>query len=327
MSGTLRPMSMTRNAWRIVATSASALVLLSCGSKATPIVTTEPSPTTSHTTHAENDAVTDRARAALTEVGAQQLVMNPRYDKEVNTALQGIWRGYPLTAYVVPTSAVPSASELILLTRREVKGHEVDVVKGQHSTTEMFRFVLGPDTWLLSSGEDETVSLALVEALLEGVESSPSLSTSTATPTTPPDAVAAFIAFAVGEEVEVPWADTIRLSVEGTQVARFDAGLAGTRSTWQVCPSGQDLYEQRDCPVSPLRTLAIAADEGEVVSEVEAPEVIGCNNYSVPENLAETSVWLRPDRGQRNCFSDFAILAALDADGRIAAVDLALSGP
>ena len=290
-------------------------------------MTTEPSPTTSRTTHAANEAVTDRARAALTEVGAQQLGMQRGHDNEVNTALQGVWRGYPLTAYVVPTSAAPSASELILSARREVKGHEVDVMKGQHSTTEMFRFVLGPDTWLLSSGQDETVSLALVEALLDEAESSSSPGTSTATPTPTPAAVVAFIAFAVGEEVEVPWADTIRLSIEGTHVARFDAGLAGTRSTWHICPSGQDLYEQRDCPVSPLRTLAIAADEGEVVSEVEAPEVIGCNNYSVPENLAETSVWLRPDRGQRNCFSDFAILAALDADGRIAAVDLALSGP
>lgn len=160
-------MNMTWSAWRIVATGTSALVLLSCGSNMTPDATTQPSPAASRATHAANEEVTDRARAALTEVGAQQLMMEPGYDNEVNTAFQGVWRGYPLIAYVVPTSAVPSASELILVARRQVKGQAVDVMKGEDNTTRMLRFVLGPDTWLLSSRDSGTVSVALVEALLD----------------------------------------------------------------------------------------------------------------------------------------------------------------
>lgn len=164
---------------------------------------------------------------------------------------------------------------------------------------------------------------ACVEPESSGDESEPT----TPNPSPTQDAVSAFVAFAEGDETEVSWADIVRLSIEGTQVARFGAARAGQRSTWNVCPSGEDQYEGRDCPVSPLRTLALAADEGEVVREDEPPDVIGCNRYSVPEDTKGTSVWLRPDDGQRSCFADFAILVALDSDGRVISVDLALSGP
>ena len=142
--------------------------LLSCSSSTTPDATTQPQAATSTAAvhQAANQDVTARARAALTGVGAQQLVVEPGYEKEVNTALQGVWREHPLIAYVVPTSALPSSSELTVLAQRNIKGQTVDVVKGQDSTVQMLRFVLGPDTWLVGLPQKPQVSVALVGALL-----------------------------------------------------------------------------------------------------------------------------------------------------------------
>lgn len=92
--------------------------------------------------------------------------MESGYKNEVNTALQGVWRAYPLIAYVVPTSASASSSELTVVAQRSIKGQTVDVVKGKHSTVQMLRFVLGPDTWLVGLPEKPRVSAALVGALL-----------------------------------------------------------------------------------------------------------------------------------------------------------------
>jgi len=113
-----------------------------------------------------NAAVTDRARAALTEVGARHLVLKSGYDHEVNTGLEGVWRGHPLVAFVVPTSARPLDSELMVVARRHIKGQAVDVVQGEDSSIRMLRFVLGPDTWLLASLDGMTTSIALVRVLL-----------------------------------------------------------------------------------------------------------------------------------------------------------------
>ena len=187
-------MNMTSSAWRVFAVGAIAMVLLSCSSNTTPGATTQASPATSSAAervdksepltvpdsrgsepvrsddksapYPANKEVTDRSRTALTEVGAQRLVMKPGYGHEVNTAFEGVWRGHPLIAYVVPTSALPSASELIFVDRRHIKGQAVDVVHGEDSTTRMLRFALGPDTWLLASRNRMTMSVALVEALL-----------------------------------------------------------------------------------------------------------------------------------------------------------------
>jgi hypothetical protein len=110
--------------------------------------------------------VAARARAALTRAGAKQLVAKAGYENEVNTALQGVWREHPLVAYVVPTSALPSSSELTVVDQRNIKGRTVDVVQGQNSTVQMLRFVLGPDTWLVGLPEKPRVSVTLVAALL-----------------------------------------------------------------------------------------------------------------------------------------------------------------
>ena len=171
------------------------------------------------------------------------------------------------------------------------------------------------------------LAVALVLVLLACAKPESPVGEPESTIPTTPDAVTTFVDFAEGDEVEVRWADIVYRSIEGTQVARFDSGFARRRSTWAVCPPGEDVYEGRDCPVSPLQVLAIAADEGEVVREDEPPDVIGCNHYSVPKDLKGTPVWLRPDDRQRSCFSDFAILVAVDTIGRVASVDLALSGP
>jgi len=140
--------------------------LLSCSSSTTPDATPQPQAAAAPANQAPNQGVTARARAALTGVGAQQLVVEPGYENEVNTALQGVWRAYPFIAYVVPTSALPSSSELTLVAQRNIKGQTVAVVKGQDSTVQMLRFELGPDTWLVGLPEKPRVSVALVGALL-----------------------------------------------------------------------------------------------------------------------------------------------------------------
>ena len=142
--------------------------VLSCSSSTTPDATTQPHVTTATAigNAAPNQDVTARARAALTRAGAQQLVAKPGYENEVNTALQGVWREHPLMAYVVPTSALPSSSELTVVDQRNIGGQAVDVVKGQDSTVQMLRFVLGPDTWLVGLPEKPRVSATLAGALL-----------------------------------------------------------------------------------------------------------------------------------------------------------------
>lgn len=92
--------------------------------------------------------------------------MEPGYEHEANTAFKAVWRTYPLIAYVVPTSALSSSSELTVVARRTIEGQSVDVVEGEDSTVQMIRFVLGPDTWLVASPDRPTASVALVEVLL-----------------------------------------------------------------------------------------------------------------------------------------------------------------
>ena len=157
---------MTSTVLRMFLSGAFAAGLLSCGSSTTLSATTPPSLATATTSRATNHDVTDRARASLTGVGAQQLVVEPGYENEVNTAFKGVWREHPLIAYVVPTSALPSSSELTVIAQRSIEGQAVDVVEGEDSTFQMLRFVLGPDTWLVASPDKPTVSVALVGALL-----------------------------------------------------------------------------------------------------------------------------------------------------------------
>ena len=107
MSGTLRPMTMTSTALRVSLVGACVMGSLSCSSTTTPNATPQPSLAAATARQATNQDVTDRARAALTGVGAQQLLVEPGYEDEVNTAFKGVWRAYPLIAYVVTTSRCP----------------------------------------------------------------------------------------------------------------------------------------------------------------------------------------------------------------------------
>ena len=159
-------MTMTSTAWRIACFLACAMGLLSCSSNTTSNATALPSRAATTASQAANQDVTDRARAALTLAGAQRLVMEPGYEGEVNTAFRGVWHGYPLIAYVVPTSALPPSSELTVVNRRHISGQAVDVVNGEDSTVRMLRFVREPDTWLVSMRDSRQVSVALVRALL-----------------------------------------------------------------------------------------------------------------------------------------------------------------
>ena len=154
-------MTMRSSAWRVLVVATVAVALPSCNSDTGPVATSPP-PARATAVDAANKAVTDRARAALTEAGAQRLALEPGYDNEVNTALRGVWRGHRLIAYVVPTSELPSSDELTVVARRRIEGQVVEVTTGQHSTTPMLRFTLGSDTWLVASRGVRTGSVALV---------------------------------------------------------------------------------------------------------------------------------------------------------------------
>jgi hypothetical protein len=119
-----------------------------------------------------------------------------------------------------------------------------------------------------------------------------------------------------------PGADIVTYRIAGEQVARFDADFADRRETWNGCPGETPTYEGRDCPVSPLRTIAQAGREGgKVVHRTEPPRVVGCNRYRAHLDEAMTTTWIRPDRRDRDCFSDFVVALSVDGAGRVVAVD------
>lgn len=141
-------------------------------------------------------------------------------------------------------------------------------------------------------------------------------------------AAQAFTTFAVTGSGEVPWAAAVTYRIDGEQVARFGPVIADRPAAWDRCPAGTTTYEGRECPVSPLRTVAgIESDGGEVVYESTAPRVIGCKRYRAAAANAATTMWIRPNKELRDCFSDFAVALSLNESGRIRSVDFALSGP
>lgn len=143
-----------------------------------------------------------------------------------------------------------------------------------------------------------------------------------------PAAAEAFTTYAEGGRPAVPWAGTVIYRISGDQVARFDSAFADRRETWNGCPSQTVTYEGRDCPVSPLRTIArFGRDGGEVVYETETPSTVGCNPYQAAGAEATTTIWIRPQEQHRDCFTDFAVAVTLDGLGRVVAVDFMLSGP
>ncbi|GAB2730142.1 hypothetical protein GCM10027273_06070 [Nocardioides pakistanensis] len=141
-------------------------------------------------------------------------------------------------------------------------------------------------------------------------------------------AAQALVAYAEGTATEVPWASEVSYRIAGEQVARFAADLADRRSTWDGCPRASSTYEGRDCPVSPLRTITLLVrDGGEVTFDSEPPRIVGCSRYQDAAARSAETIWIRPDETHRDCFSDFAVALSLDGSGRVAAVDLTLSGP
>ena len=155
--------------------------------------------------------------------------------------------------------------------------------------------------------------------------------TQTPVPATVLRTVEEFLEFANGTRsgAEVPWGEQVAYSIAGEPLLTLDPRTAPRRRAWDACPTGSATYEGRDCPVNVLRTLAFPAQEGStVVIEDQAPgRVLGCSYYTAPSAEAATTVWLRPSADRRDCFTDMAVAVSVSADGRIVAVDLALSGP
>lgn len=127
---------------------------------------------------------------------------------------------------------------------------------------------------------------------------------------------------------DVAWADPVRFSIAGEQVALLGPGFAERREGWLRCPGGATEYEGRDCPVSALTPIWRATEhDHDVVIDEEAPETVGCNRYAGPGVEAAATAWIRPEKDERDCFGDFAVAVVVDADSRIVAIDLFLSGP
>ena len=141
-------------------------------------------------------------------------------------------------------------------------------------------------------------------------------------------AVDAFRKYAESGPPGVPWAGGVTYRIGGERVARFEPEVADRRETWDDCPRETVTYEGRDCPVSPLSTIAgFVRDGGEIVYETQPPSTIGCNLYHGAVAEAGTTIWIRPSKEGRDCFSDFAVAVSLDRSGRLVSVDFALSGP
>ena len=118
-----------------------------------------------------NQAVSRRARVALTGAGVEQLVKTPSYEGEVNTAFTGVWRERPFRAYAVPTPD-RGDGELTLVSTTVVDGHSVEVMQVADGAVRLLRFTRGPDTWLVASltpdlvESDRPRSIALAASLL-----------------------------------------------------------------------------------------------------------------------------------------------------------------
>ncbi|MCD4535152.1 hypothetical protein LRP67_13750 [Nocardioides sp. cx-169] len=143
------------------------------------------------------------------------------------------------------------------------------------------------------------------------------------------DAAAAFVAFAQGEESQVRWAGVVRYYLHGALVAEFASSFADDPDTWDGCHLGDTTHEGRRCPVSPLTAIAGSLAPGAAPTvEDEAPITVGCSaDLPEPDVDAAALAWIRPDPARRDCFSDYAVTLYFDADERVSAVDLALSGP
>ena len=118
-----------------------------------------------------NEAVATRARAALKEAGAAELVRTPGYEGQVNVAFTGVWQERPFLAYAVPTPD-SGDGELTVISRSDVDGHTVEVMRIEDGSVRLLRFIRGPDTWLVASltpnlaESDGRLSLVLASELL-----------------------------------------------------------------------------------------------------------------------------------------------------------------
>ncbi|TKI60943.1 hypothetical protein [Nocardioides jishulii] len=145
-------------------------------------------------------------------------------------------------------------------------------------------------------------------------------------PTPGPEEVAsgAFIAFASGEPDDVPWADRVTYSISGVKIRTFTPG-AGVAEALEGCLPGTKQVEGRDCPVSPLITVA---ESGTPSVEGHPPRRVGCNTFVTPEvSSALSTTVIRPPDDDRDCFSDFAVTLYLNDADDVEWIDLALSGP
>jgi hypothetical protein len=140
-------------------------------------------------------------------------------------------------------------------------------------------------------------------------------------------AAEAFVALAQGTaSATVPWAEQVTYYIGAVRVA--DLTPKELPAALRSCPPGKAEYEQRKCPVSPLKTIATMVKDGAVVVEPDAPTTLGCTNVTIPKDTATLmAATVRPLEQDRNCITDFAVTLFTDATGNVDTIQFTLDGP
>jgi hypothetical protein len=141
----------------------------------------------------------------------------------------------------------------------------------------------------------------------------------------------AFRALAEGEDgTKMAWGQQVSYYIGSSRVAQLTPEeLPGALRS---CPPGTTSYEERTCPVSPLRTVAEMAETAEngpgVVIEPGAPAVVGCSEVALPRGSGGlNNATIRPPAQHRDCFGDFAVTFFTDDKGTVKAIQFTLSSP
>lgn len=126
---------------------------------------------------------------------------------------------------------------------------------------------------------------------------------------------------------DLAWAETVTYLIGGETVGELEAD--SLPDAFRDCPEGATEHEGRECPVSPIDTLALLREEGaEPVRESGVPRDVGCNRNEPPADQEDwDAVTLRPPTDRRSCFEDFAVTLFADPSGQVQMVQFVLSGP
>jgi hypothetical protein len=134
-----------------------------------------------------------------------------------------------------------------------------------------------------------------------------------------------FLAFARGEQDEVPGDTPVDLYVGGVLVKTIPSAQLNDRGPWQGCPDGGSGYAGHDCPVSAVSPLAEWPDT--VAVSLDRPKHPCAHPTNVPSALsAYRAVTLTP-AGDLDCTSYFAVQLFVNDVSQIVAANVVWAEP